>query len=103
MVIQNYGGFNRMTAFCKSRVPAAVRSAMELVKEDEAEVKKMGVKLGTAMCKELLEGGVCALHFYCLNLEKSTYGIMQELGMLKGVAEMAQTAAAASTITAGMD
>merc|ERR1712098_604695 len=79
MVIQNYGGFNRMTAFCKSRVPESVREAMELAKEDDAAVKETGIKLGTEMCKQLLEAGVCTLHFYCLNMEKSTYGIMKNL------------------------
>jgi Methylenetetrahydrofolate reductase len=32
MVIQAYGGFKRMTAFCKSRVPAAVHAALDAVK-----------------------------------------------------------------------
>jgi methylenetetrahydrofolate reductase (NADPH) len=32
MVIQAYGGFKRMTAFCKSRVPAAIHAALDAVK-----------------------------------------------------------------------
>ena len=32
MVIQNYGGFKRMTAFCKSRVPKAIYDALDAVK-----------------------------------------------------------------------
>lgn len=98
MVIQNYGGFNRMTAFCKSRVPQSVRDAMELAKDDEAAVKATGIQLGTDMCKKLVEAGVCALHFYCLNLEKSTYGIMAQLGLLQETeTEGAQAASAAAS------
>ena len=32
MVIQAYGGFKRMTAFCKSRVSKAIYAALEAVK-----------------------------------------------------------------------
>lgn len=32
MCIQNYGGFKRMTAFCKSRVPASLVEKMEAAK-----------------------------------------------------------------------
>jgi 5,10-methylenetetrahydrofolate reductase len=33
-------------------------------------VKEAGVKIGTAMCRTLLDAGVKGLHFYTLNLEK---------------------------------
>jgi methylenetetrahydrofolate reductase (NADPH) len=32
-------------------------------------VKAEGVRIGTEMCKALLEGGAPGLHFYTLNLE----------------------------------
>jgi hypothetical protein len=40
------------------------------------------------MCQELMEIGVDVLHFYTLNLEKVTFGILKGLGYdVKGVAD----------------
>ena len=94
MVIQAYGGFNRMTGFCKSRVPTWVRDALEAVKDDEAAVKKAGLDIGVKMCQELQAAGVVALHFYCLNKSEATYGIMKQLGLFKEPAAEGTAAAA---------
>jgi methylenetetrahydrofolate reductase (NADPH) len=48
-------------------------------------VKEAGVRIGTTMCKALLAAGVRGLHFYTLNLEKVTYGILKELGLFQEV------------------
>ena len=83
MVIQSYGGFNRMVAFCKSRVPAHVRAALDAVKDDDNAVKAEGVRLGTEMCRQLLDNGVHGLHFYTLNMEEVTFAILNNLGLKK--------------------
>ena len=72
-----------MTAFCKARVPESISTQLDLVQANEEEVRQAGVDIGTAMCKALLESDVSVpgLHFYTLNLEKVTYGIMQNLGI----------------------
>jgi methylenetetrahydrofolate reductase (NADPH) len=85
MVIQSYGGFKRMTAFCKNRVPLHVSAALDAVKDDDAAVKAAGVRLGVEMCRELIAAGSKGLHFYTLNLEKITYGILEELGLKKAI------------------
>lgn len=87
MVIQAYGGFKRMTAFCRSRVPAWIVDALAAVKDDEAAVKAEGIRIGTQMCRALLAAGVRGLHFYTLNLERVTFAIMKELGLLHGELE----------------
>jgi methylenetetrahydrofolate reductase (NADPH) len=83
MVIQSYGGFKRMTTFCKSRVPPRFWEILDAVKDDELKVKEAGVQLGTEMSKDLLAAGFHGLHYYSLNLEKVTYGILKELGLYK--------------------
>jgi methylenetetrahydrofolate reductase (NADPH) len=85
MLLQNYNGFIKMTTMCKSRVPQHVRDSLEALKdsEDKNAVREYGIKYGTQMCKELVDGGACGLHFYTLNLEKSTLGVMANLDMLK--------------------
>merc|ERR1712025_143628 len=55
MPIQAYGGFKRMTGFCRTRIPAKVKEALEAIKDDEAAVKEYGIELASTMCKEILD------------------------------------------------
>jgi len=80
MCINAYGGFVKMTKFCKTRVPTELREKMDSLKDDPDKVKAFGVEFGIQMCKDLIEIGVDVLHFYTLNLEKITYGILGGLG-----------------------
>merc|ERR1712157_48293 len=68
------------TRFCKTRVPSELRERMESLKDDPDKVKAFGVQFGIKMCEDLIEIGVDVLHFYTLNLEKITYGILAGLG-----------------------
>jgi len=65
-------------------VPPEIEKQLEAVKDDDEETKKLGVKLGTDMCKRLLEAGAPGLHLYTLNLERASVSILENLGMLKG-------------------
>jgi len=87
MIIQAYGGFQKMCGFCKTRVPAAVAAAMEERKEDPDAVKAYGIQLSTEICEAILASdlNLKGLHFYTLNLEKSVFAIMANLGILKVV------------------
>lgn len=87
MLIQNYGGFNRMTGFCKSRVPAALRAGMDAIKDDDAAVTRKGVDFGVEVCRELIATGHRKLHFYCLNTTDTTLAILAELKLKLDVAE----------------
>ena len=58
MPIMAYGGFNRMTAFCKTFVPQAIKDKVESLKDDEAGLKEYGIQLGVQMCKQILDAGV---------------------------------------------
>jgi len=80
MCINAFGGFAKMTKFCKTRVPAELMAKMVSIKDDPDAVKAFGVEFGIKMCQDLIEIGVDVLHFYTLNLEKITYGILTGLG-----------------------
>merc|ERR1719191_1948100 len=81
MPIQSFGGFNRMTSLCKTKVPPEIHARLEPVKENEEGVKDVGVQLCIEQCKELLEKGTPGLHFYTLNLETSVCRIIEGLGI----------------------
>ncbi|KAE9039967.1 putative methylenetetrahydrofolate reductase [Phytophthora rubi] len=82
MPIQNYGGFERMTAFCNTFVPQEVRKALEPIKDNDEAVKDYGVQLGITMSQQLIDAGVPGLHFYTLNLERSVRRILEGLSSL---------------------
>ncbi|XP_039136466.1 probable methylenetetrahydrofolate reductase [Dioscorea cayenensis subsp. rotundata] len=83
MPINNYKGFLRMTGFCKTRVPADIKAALEPIKDNEDAVKAYGIHLGTEMCKKILAHGIKTLHLYTLNMEKSALAILMNLGLIE--------------------
>ncbi len=82
MPIQNYAGFQRMTSFCKTFVPPEILNHLATIETDDSAVKAYGIELATKMCRRLLEEGVPGLHFYTLNLERSSIAILENLGFV---------------------
>lgn len=82
MPIMTYGGFKRMTGFCKTKVPQELSDALEAIKDNDEAVKNFGIDLGVRMCRQLLDAGTPGLHMYTLNLEKSALAILERLGLI---------------------
>lgn len=104
MPLGAYGGFTRMTGFCKTRIPDAMRAKLEAVKDDADAFKAFGVEYVTDMCKKIWESKkVRALHFYSLNQEETTYKILRNLGVtinpLDTDADIAEAAKIAQLVT----
>eukprot|EP00541_Cyclophora_tenuis_P008389 CAMPEP_0116563076 /NCGR_PEP_ID=MMETSP0397-20121206/12525_1 /TAXON_ID=216820 /ORGANISM="Cyclophora tenuis, Strain ECT3854" /LENGTH=410 /DNA_ID=CAMNT_0004089465 /DNA_START=12 /DNA_END=1245 /DNA_ORIENTATION=+ len=101
MCINNYGGFKKMTKFCKTRVPPALGAKMEEIKDDPNAIKEFGVEFGSETVKALMEFGVEVLHFYTLNLEKVVYGILDRLGLREGATAQTNERDASSMVAVG--
>mmetsp|Transcript_3222 Transcript_3222/g.8473 ORF Transcript_3222/g.8473 Transcript_3222/m.8473 type:complete len:268 (+) Transcript_3222:878-1681(+) len=83
MLITAYGGFHRMTGFCKSRVPALLKQKAEALKEDAEAFKEMGLTWTVELCKQLtISKLVDGLHFYTLNQSVNTLKILERLDLL---------------------
>merc|ERR1711957_1014975 len=83
MCLNGLGGLKRMTDMCKSRVPEGVMKAAEdagAVSDDA--FKAWGVKYMADVCRQCLAGGAPGLHFYTLNLENATLGMLQNLNLI---------------------
>jgi adenosylhomocysteinase len=78
MCLNGFGGLKRMVPMCKTRAQNMMEAA-EKANTSEDEFKKWAIEFGTDLCQKCIDGGACGLHFYTLNLEKVT------LGMLKGL------------------
>jgi len=92
MCINNYGGFKKMTGFCKTRVPKELAAKMDTFKDtkDDPAVKQFGIEFGIQISKKLIDSGlVPGLHFYTLNLEFVVNGILNGLGLSNEVGENA--------------
>eukprot|EP00981_Chlorochromonas_danica_P013041 scaffold5714_cov161-Ochromonas_danica.AAC.3 len=81
MPIQSYSSFQKMTTFCKTKVPDKIWQDLAPVREDDEATKAYGVKLCVEMCHTLSAAGVKGFHFYTLNLEKSVTMVLTELGV----------------------
>jgi methylenetetrahydrofolate reductase (NADPH) len=78
--IQNYNSFKRIVDMCSLKVPQELSENLEKYKSDDDKVKEYGINNCTEICKKLLERGVKGIHFYTMNLEKSTGEVLNKLG-----------------------
>ena len=86
MPLNAYGGFKRMTGFCKTRIPPTMAADIEKLSGDDK--KEAFVDFGIAyivdLCQKLVKSKlVPGLHFYCLNAAEKSYAILDKLGYLK--------------------
>merc|ERR1719238_2367263 len=82
MCLTGYGGFNRMTDLCKTRLPAGMAESAKAASSSVDEFKTWGIKMGAELCKKVLAAGAPGLHFYTLNLERVVVGTLLELGFI---------------------
>jgi methylenetetrahydrofolate reductase (NADPH) len=81
MCLNAPGGLKRMVPMCKTRAQNMMEAAEKANTSDEA-FKLWAIEFGTELCKKCLDAGACGLHFYTLNLERVTLGIIKGLGMI---------------------
>jgi len=83
MCLNGLAGLKRMAEMCKSRVPEGMMAAAEAAGavSDDA-FKAWGIEFMTDVCRKLVDGGACGLHFYTLNLENATLAILKNLKLI---------------------
>lgn len=79
MPFTNVDQVERFTAMCGACIPAPLRAAMEVRRNDPDASLQLGVAYATLQCAELLRGGAPGLHFYTLNRSPSTRAIVAAL------------------------
>jgi len=86
MPIQTWNGFQKATRMADTVIPQQMLNVLEPIKNNDEEVRKIGIKLVADMCRKLLESGlVHGLHFYTMNLEKATRMLLEELNLVPRV------------------
>merc|ERR1712051_1088374 len=64
MCLNTFGGFQRMTALCKTRLPEGFLEKAEAANTSDDAFKTWGIQAGVEMCRAVLDGGAPGLHFY---------------------------------------
>lgn len=81
MPVTNVKQIIRFAELSGTEIPPAIRSRFEAVADDPVAVAQLGVEVATALCHELLEIGVNALHFFTLNSSPATREVVANLGI----------------------
>merc|ERR1712151_1425289 len=82
MCLNTFGGFQRMTALCKTRLPEGFLQQAEAANTSDDAFKTWGIQAGVDMCRAVLDAGAPGLHFYTLNLERVVVGTLLGLGLI---------------------
>lgn len=88
MPISTYSAFIRRAKWSEINIPQHFLDVLDPVKDDDYLVRAKGTELVADMCSKLLESGyVNHLHFYTMNLERSTIMILERLNLVEPVKE----------------
>ncbi|KAF9414363.1 hypothetical protein BGZ94_000415 [Podila epigama] len=80
MPIQAYASFKKNIVGLS--VPQWILDGIEPIQNDDQAIRAFGIEVGIKMTKELIEGGVCGIHYYTFNLERSTRLILEGAGLI---------------------
>ena len=79
MPITNVSQIKRFTDLCGASIPKRLLDRIEPIAGDREAVIAAGIDYSTQQCRELLEQGAKGVHFYTLNLSRSTKTILENL------------------------
>ncbi|OBA21855.1 methylenetetrahydrofolate reduct [Metschnikowia bicuspidata var. bicuspidata NRRL YB-4993] len=89
MPISTYSAFIRRANWSQVAVPQHFLDALDPIKEDDFAVRELGSQLVADLCQKLIDSGfVNHLHFYTMNLEKSTIMLLEKLNLVECVKEI---------------
>ncbi|MGC8741724.1 MAG: methylenetetrahydrofolate reductase [NAD(P)H] [Candidatus Sumerlaeaceae bacterium] len=67
------------TYYGAARVPSSLKRRLAEVENDSDAAARLGIAYATQQCRELLDGGVPGIHFYCLNESDAVGEILRNL------------------------
>jgi methylenetetrahydrofolate reductase (NADPH) len=80
MPVTNVKSVKRMAEMSGADFPEWLENRLRAVEDDDAAMHQVGVEAATALCEELMAGGVERFHFYTLNRSTATREIYAALG-----------------------
>lgn len=83
--IMSYPQFERMMSMARVSVPKTLLNNLEKFKNNNDDVKALGIEFATQLCQQLIVAGVEGLHFYTLNTSTSVGKILDNLKLGQNV------------------
>ncbi|ODV78430.1 methylenetetrahydrofolate reduct [Suhomyces tanzawaensis NRRL Y-17324] len=84
MPISTYAAFMRRAKWSEIAIPQHFLDALEPIKDDDFAVRQKGTELVSEMCQKLIDSGhIKHLHFYTMNLERSTIMVLERLNLIE--------------------
>ena len=80
MPIGNFSQLKRFSDLCGAEIPRWIGKRMLAYGDDAESVRSFGVEIVANLCRQLVAGGVDALHFYTLNRAKTTLAVLDAIG-----------------------
>jgi len=80
MPISNFSQLRRFSETCGAEIPRWISKRMQAHGDDVESIREFGADIVGNLCRQLLDGGAPALHFYTLNLAKPTQSVLARLG-----------------------
>lgn len=77
--IMSFPQFERMMLMARVSVPSDLLQKLEKFKDNNDDVKALGIEFASAQCQKLIESGIEGLHFYTLNTSGSVGKILKNL------------------------
>lgn len=77
--IMSFPQFERMMSMARVSVPKTLQENLEKFKDNNDDVKALGVEFASLQCQQLIETGIEGLHFYTLNTSSSVGKILDNL------------------------
>ncbi|MBL0042424.1 MAG: methylenetetrahydrofolate reductase [NAD(P)H] [Xanthomonadales bacterium] len=80
MPIGNFSQLKRFSDLCGAEIPRWISKRMLAYGDDAESVRALGVEVVANLCRQLIDGGAEALHFYTLNRAKTTLAVIDAIG-----------------------
>ena len=74
-------GIIKFTRMCGAKIPPALRARLDELGTNDEAAAEFGIEYATKQCEELLRAGAPGLHFYTLNISRSTVQVLKILGL----------------------
>jgi len=80
MPIANFSQLRRFSEMCGAEIPRWLAKRLHAYGDDADAIREFSADVVADLCRRLIAGGAPGLHFYTLNLAKSTLAVCDRLG-----------------------
>ena len=81
--IMSYHQLERMLTMARVTIPKLLMNQLEKFKDNNDDIKKVGIEFASYQCQQLIDAKIAGLHFFTLNTSSSVSPILDNLSLNK--------------------